>query len=178
MAKLSDDDKKAFAEAMRGIKPLKQTKLLSTPQKPKITKKRIKRDNLFDLEDESIFIFSDYEKHETVESDEKLFFARTNIGEKVLRKLRLGQYNVEAVLDLHGKTIAEASNALSIFLLVCQKNQLTNVLIIHGKGHKLSKPVLKNKVNHWLRETSQVLAFCSAHPKDGGQGALYVLLRR
>jgi len=39
-------------------------------------------------------------------------------------------------------------------------------------------PVLKIKVNSWLRQKAQVLAFCSARPQDGDTGAVYVLLKK
>lgn len=39
-------------------------------------------------------------------------------------------------------------------------------------------PVLKGKVNVWLRQKGEVMAFCTAIPRDGGTGAVYVLLRR
>jgi DNA-nicking Smr family endonuclease len=54
------------------------------------------------------------------------------------------------------------------------------VRIIHGKGKSSEGklPVLKGKVNSWLRQKGEVLAFCSARPNDGGTGAVYVLLKR
>ncbi|RMD71241.1 MAG: DNA mismatch repair protein MutS, partial [Gammaproteobacteria bacterium] len=53
------------------------------------------------------------------------------------------------------------------------------VRIVHGKGRRSARqPVLKQKVNGWLRARDEVLAFCSARPHHGGTGALYVLLRR
>ena len=53
------------------------------------------------------------------------------------------------------------------------------VRIIHGKGSRSEEgqPVLKHKVNYWLRCRDEVLAFTSATGRDGGTGALYVLLR-
>ena len=54
------------------------------------------------------------------------------------------------------------------------------VRVVHGKG-KTSEgklPVLKGKVNVWLRQKDEVMAFCSAIPRDGGGGAVYVLLKR
>ena len=70
--------------------------------------------------------------------------------------------------------------ALAAFLDRCGHRGARCVHIIHGKGHGSSNqgPVLKNKVNAWLRQREEVLAFCSAQPKDGGTGAVYVLLRR
>lgn len=52
--------------------------------------------------------------------------------------------------------------------------------IVHGKGNgsRHRGPVLKQKLNYWLRQRDEVLAFCSARPVDGGTGAVYVLLRR
>jgi DNA-nicking Smr family endonuclease len=58
---------------------------------------------------------------------------------------------------------------------------MTCIRIIHGKGKRSRNnkgPVIKTKVNHWLRQRDDVLAFCSARPIDGGTGAIYVLLRR
>jgi DNA-nicking Smr family endonuclease len=54
------------------------------------------------------------------------------------------------------------------------------VRIIHGKGLSSAGklPVLKGKVDAWLRQMDAVLAFCSARRNDGGTGALYVLLKR
>lgn len=172
--KITDNDQKIFAEAMRGVKKLKQTKIVSpTPQTK--TKSKIKPSNNAPIPQ---YYFSDYEKFELVGSEDKLEFFRTGIQHKIIRNLRKGQYNVEAVLDLHGKTIEEANQTLGAFLTYCQRNGIRHVIIIHGKGRSHNKPIIKNKLNHWLRQTEQVLAFCSATPKDGGSGALYVLLRR
>ncbi|NIW87182.1 MAG: DNA mismatch repair protein MutS, partial [Gammaproteobacteria bacterium] len=62
----------------------------------------------------------------------------------------------------------------------CRARQLRCVRVVHGKGHgSLHKlPVLKTKVQGWLRQRDEVLAFCSARPVDGGTGAVYVLLKK
>ncbi len=65
------------------------------------------------------FEFSDYEKLAPVGTETQLLYARSGISNKTLRKLRHGQYNAEALLDLHGKTIDEARNALAHFLFWC-----------------------------------------------------------
>jgi DNA-nicking Smr family endonuclease len=54
------------------------------------------------------------------------------------------------------------------------------VRIIHGKGNRSNHkgPVIKTKINNWLRQHERILAFHSARPVDGGTGAIYVLLRR
>jgi DNA-nicking Smr family endonuclease len=111
---------------------------------------------------------------------EELFFTRTGIQNNVLRKLKRGQFSIEEELDLHGKTSAEAKILVAEFLLYCTQTNLRVVRIIHGKGRGSfnKQPVLKFKVNHWLQQRDEVLAFCSARQVDGGTGAIYVLLKR
>jgi len=92
--------------------------------------------------------------------------------------LRGGKYNAEAVLDLHGMTIPQAKSALQQFIDQCHQDQIRHVLIIHGKGKPFTKPIIKNKLNHWLREIADVLAFSSAQIRHGSTGAVYVLLKR
>lgn len=111
---------------------------------------------------------------------EELFHARPGIQKRVLRRLRRGQYAMQAELDLHGLSRAEAGRELPAFLADCRSRGLTGVRIIHGKGRRSANegPVLKPAVAAWLRRRADVLAFCSARPVDGGSGALYVLLAR
>jgi len=83
------------------------------------------------------------------------------------------------VLDLHGLTVIEARNELLEFLGECEVLGIRHAIIIHGKGFRSKdKPVIKPMVNRWLRSTDNVLAFHSAQPKDGGSGAVYVLLKK
>jgi len=110
---------------------------------------------------------------------EELFHARPGIQRRVLRRLRRGQYAMQAELDLHGLTRREAAAHLGEFLADCHRRGFTGVRIIHGKGRRSANegPVLKPAVAGWLRRRADVMAFCSARPVDGGGGALYVLLR-
>ena len=88
--------------------------------------------------------------------------------------------HIEAELDLHGLTAERAEPMLATFLAECQQQQIRCVRVIHGKGwgSRDNRPVLKSKVNYWLRQSDAVLAFCSATIEDGGTGALYILLKR
>lgn len=115
-------------------------------------------------------------RHQT---GEELLFARPGVQHGVMRKLRRGQYRVEAHLDLHGMTLPMARQALRIFLQRCLARHIRCVRIVHGKGLRSQHrgPVLKGLVNHDLRKLDAVLAFCSARAVDGGSGAVYVLLR-
>jgi DNA-nicking Smr family endonuclease len=82
-------------------------------------------------------------------------------------------------LDLHGLTVSYARETFDEFLLECRRRHVRCARIIHGKGYRSEnrQPVLKQKVNYWLRLREEVLAFCSATRRDGGTGVVYVLLR-
>ncbi len=106
-------------------------------------------------------------------------FARSGLQKKIIRKLKRGDYDFTATLDLHGHTIAEAEPLLADFLLEAGDAGDSSVLIIHGKGLHSGGAggVLKRFTLGWLKAQSAVKAFCSALPGDGGTGAVYVLLR-
>ncbi|HEX9853501.1 MAG TPA: Smr/MutS family protein [Woeseiaceae bacterium] len=111
-------------------------------------------------------------------SGEGLRFQRPEVGRRTFRKLARGGYSVQAELDLHGMTAAEAGVALREFVNDCCVHGLSCVRIIHGKGLGSGSrgPILKRKVDASLRNWEQVLAFVSARQADGGTGAVYVLL--
>ena len=123
--------------------------------------------------------FSDGFEDGTVTADEPLFFARPGLQQRQLQRLKRGQLPIGAELDMHGMTAAMARTAVVKFIALCHEQQIRCVRIIHGKGYSSagSAPVLKNRINSWLRQHQDVLAFSSAQIKDGGSGALYVLLR-
>lgn len=119
--------------------------------------------------------------HATVVApDDQLLFNRPGIQQRQQRRLKRGDIPAQARLDLHGQTIDQAGAALRDFLDAAVAAGLRCVSVVHGKGHgsESGRPVLKSQVNQWLRDTPDVLAFCSAQPRDGGAGAVYILLRR
>ncbi|HEX2492356.1 MAG TPA: Smr/MutS family protein, partial [Steroidobacter sp.] len=111
---------------------------------------------------------------------DELNFRRPHVPNSVLIKLRRGYFAVDAELDLHGLTGAEAKAALREFLAEAVIQRMSCVRVIHGKGRRSGPrgPVLKNVVNHWMQRADDVLAFGSARGVDGGSGAVYVLLRK
>lgn len=114
-----------------------------------------------------------------VETHDFLLFARPGVQHRVLADLQRGAIETGLELDLHGLTVELAARALSEFLIECAHRRIRCARIIHGKGIRSSgrQPILKQKINYWLRLYEQVLAFCSATGRDGGTGAVYVLLR-
>ena len=98
------------------------------------------------------------------------------------QRLKRGQMPVEGSIDLHGLTQKQAAHALGAFLTDAQEAGRRCVLVITGKGDaKGEAGVLRAMAPRWLNEPlnrARILAFEVAQPKHGGQGALYVLLRR
>lgn len=113
-------------------------------------------------------------------SEPPLEYVAPGIQNRLMRRLRRGTVPVQAVLDLHGKTQAEAYTLVGAFIESSIARGFACVRIIHGKGFRSGPggPVLKVAVARWLSRRSDVLAYCSARPVDGGTGAVYVLLRR
>ncbi|MBH2020683.1 MAG: Smr/MutS family protein [Burkholderiales bacterium] len=111
-------------------------------------------------------------------TDETLSFRRPGIGPDVTRKLRRGNWSIQRQLDLHGFRREDARNALGAFIREAHKAGLRCVRVVHGKGlgSPGKMPVLKGRVQSWLIQKQEVLAFVQARPADGGAGALVVLL--
>jgi DNA-nicking Smr family endonuclease len=109
------------------------------------------------------------------------------LDRRTAQKLARGQMKIEARLDLHGMNQRAAEDALTAFINRCHKAGKRCVLVITGKGMRgndrlaLAPGVLKQRVPQWLAEPDLkplILKTAPAKPKDGGTGALYVLLRR
>ncbi|HYM71881.1 MAG TPA: Smr/MutS family protein [Stellaceae bacterium] len=95
-------------------------------------------------------------------------------------RLKRGRLPVEARLDLHGMTQAEAHRALAGFVRNSRAAGRRCVLVITGRG-AVGGGVLRAAVPRWLAEPEfrpHLLAIATAQPRDGGAGALYVMLRR
>jgi DNA-nicking Smr family endonuclease len=114
-----------------------------------------------------------------IESGEELAFVRDGHSPDVLRKLRRGHWVVEDSLDLHGLNRSQAAAAVREFLAGCSARRLGCVCIVHGKGlgSRNREPVLKGKLYRWLRMRDEVLAFSQAPAREGGAGAVLVLLK-
>ncbi|MEG0445850.1 MAG: Smr/MutS family protein, partial [Comamonas sp.] len=80
---------------------------------------------------------------------------------------------------LHGLRSDEAREALGQFIRLSHRTGIRCVRIVHGKGlgSPGRMPVLKSKVQRWLVQKKEVLAFVQARPAEGGAGALVVLLQ-
>ena len=110
--------------------------------------------------------------------DDQMSFRRSGIGPDITRKLRKGEWRIQGQIDLHGLRSDEARNAVGQFLRDAKRMGWRCVRVVHGKGlgSPGKEPVLKSKVQRWLVQKNEVLAFVQARPADGGAGALVVLL--
>jgi len=171
-----DDDTELFRRAVADARPLAGTV-------PEPFRRPVKPRARFSRADEQAVLGEILQSpSDEVEGDpaDFLAFFRTGVGIRNFRKLRRGRYSVQDEVDLHGMTVVEAREHLQAFLEQALSRRLTCVRIVHGKGRGSGHggPILKRKVDVWLRQWDRVLAFCSARPADGGTGAVYVLLKR
>jgi DNA-nicking Smr family endonuclease len=103
------------------------------------------------------------------------------IDRKARQKLARGHDPIDARIDLHGRTQAQAHRALRKFLLDAQAAGSRYVLVITGKGRDQEQGILRRQVPLWLEAPDLrglVVGFDTAHAGHGGAGALYVRVRR
>jgi DNA-nicking Smr family endonuclease len=174
---VSDDDDDLFRRALADAKPLRTARRAEEVIRKPAPKARFARaDERAVLRESLEADIDDTETH----SGESLRFHRPSVGRRTMRRLARGNFSVQDEIDLHGMTVTEAKPRLTDFIERCAKEGRLCVRVVHGKGlgsgHR--GPVLKQKVNRWLRQWDVVLAFVSTRQVDGGTGAIYVLLRQ
>ena len=171
--KTSDEDMALFRKTVGKVKSIKNDRLhFHKTSKPAIISKPPNADyyqTFHDTPNDTVDLLGD---------TDNLEFLAPGLQKNILKKMRKGFFGIDAELDLHGLTRAEAKNHLTQFLHVCILEHCRCIHIIHGKGYRSpnQKPILKNSLNQWLRQHAHVLAFCSAPRHAGGTGAVYVLL--
>jgi DNA-nicking Smr family endonuclease len=96
------------------------------------------------------------------------------------RKLKNGNFEIDAKIDLHGLRVIEAEKLLYSFLLNQYSKNNRNILVVSGKG-LMGKGVIRSNIRNWFKGevlSKIIYVFNSAAPKDGGEGAFYVKLRK
>lgn len=169
-----DDDARLFREAVRDVKPMANERPAVRARRP-APRARFTHADRHAVLRESLSGGTD---DPASAAGDELAFHRAGLQSPVLRKLRRGQYRVQAELDLHGLNVMEAKHALREFLADALHRHMRCVRVIHGKGLRSGHrgPVLKSAVSGILRRTAAVIAYVSARQVDGGTGAVYVLL--
>jgi DNA-nicking Smr family endonuclease len=169
-----DEERRAFLDAIRDVRPLKESNRVAPKPKRPTPKARSRR-----AADAAVLVDS-LRGHWLEGLQGEVWFARPHLPDRILRRLRSGQYSIEAELDLHGLTRNGARSAVRDFLRECANQHVGCARIIHGKGSRSGPggPVLKEAVQNWLTQWDEVLGYASAGPRHGGNGAVIVLLRR
>ena len=170
-------ERNLFQRAVGAVQPLApQPRVLLTgePAPPlafqqKIDEGKVLRESLSD----------DFDVSTLLDTDDELSYRRSGIGTDVTQKLRKGHWSLQGQIDLHGLRSDEAREALGQFIRDADKRGWRCVRVVHGKGlgSPGKTPVLKAKVQRWLVQKNEVLAFVQAKGPEGGAGALVVLLR-
>jgi DNA-nicking Smr family endonuclease len=99
-------------------------------------------------------------------------YIRSGADHHLLKRLRRGDFTVEATLDLHGHTKQQAKSALIDGLSMAHQQHMVCLCVTHGHGHG----ILKEQVPHWLVQHPNVVAFHEAPKRLGGGATLCVLL--
>ncbi|WP_246307948.1 Smr/MutS family protein [Chitinibacter bivalviorum] len=122
---------------------------------------------------------SDFWPWDELEQGEQLLFVKAGLRLDTLRKLKRGDWQIDAELDLHGENTDTARIKVAQFLALSVQKNCRCIRIIHGKGlsSKEGLPILKLKLKNWLAQRDEVLAFAQANPFQGSAGAVLVLLK-
>ncbi len=166
-----------FQRAAGAVKPLREAPrvLLAPDQPPPIAVQQ-------QLDEQRVLhesISDDFDATTLLDVDDALSFRRPGIGTDITRRLRKGEWSIQREIDLHGLRREEARESLAAFMRTAHRDGLRCVRVVHGKGlgSPGKTPVLKGKVQSWLIQKNEVLAFVQARGDDGGAGALVVLLK-
>jgi DNA-nicking Smr family endonuclease len=177
MAEREDRERRLFELAVGPVQPLRVARRVQHTPEPLqpypfqrlLDEQSVMREALSD----------DFDVETLLHTDDLLSYGVPRLGADVLRKLREGRWSIQRHLDLHGLRTDEAREALGRFIRDAHHSGMRCVRVVHGKGlgSPGRVPVLKARVQRWLVQKHEVMAFVQARPADGGAGALVVLLR-
>jgi len=175
------DNDDFFLQEMQGVEKIKQAKKVDLTQPHQATEAQKLRQQ--SATQEQISTDSNHLQHyeiERIQPHAELGYRCHGIQDNVYRRLSQGKNPIDARLDLHRMTIDKARDVVFSFINDCVKYDLRTVIIMPGKGDRNNEDpaLLKSHLIHWLPQLADVLAYHTAQPKDGGAGAMYVLLRR
>ena len=105
------------------------------------------------------------------------------IDNSTIKKLKTGKYKIDKTIDFHGKTLDEAFDILIKEINIAYNKGLRCLLVITGKGLRSpeNSKTIKNEINNWLNHhliADKIITYTDAIQKDGGTGAVYILLKR
>ena len=175
----SDDDT-LFSSLMDDVTPIKNNDTVSyhgpsnTTLAQQEKRRAAQREN--DLEQNNLT----EQAIDLLAPDDFLSFKKDGVQQGVFKNLRLGKYDIDATLDLHGQTLKAAREYVYDSIIDSHQRNIRVLLVRHGTGERNAKQkgVLKSYLNHWLQQFDCVLAFHTALKCHGGIGSTYVLLKK
>jgi len=179
-ATTAEDDTVLFRRAVKSVVPIKDTRRAILPPTPADAEDVLRGRRAVAMGSESPHTtqVSDHYRPAHVHHDDASFL-RPGHGPDVVKGLRSGKWPTGATLDLHGNNIDEARERLDRFIQSCIDHRIRCVRIVHGKGYgsKDGEPVLKQTIRRWLTQMEAVSAYAECPERDGGAGAVQVLLQ-
>ena len=169
---MNEDDMDLWNALIETVKPLNSKK----PFVKKNTHISLRKKLTLDVKPLRQDLFLDYSVNDVLNEGDIHAMDR-----KTGHRFKNGEMPVNAILDLHGYTLESGFEALKKFIYEQYERHARCLLLITGKGGFLGRGVLKAEVPRWMNSAeirSLVLSFCLAKPKDGGDGAFYILLKR
>ncbi len=179
-----DSDSRLFQEAMKGVKPLRNRQRSSgrPPGKCAEVKGFREEEDLQEAIRELRELVQGKRPLPVEKIPEYMDGPRINSDRQLLRRLRSGDFAIQAYCELHGLNADQAMKVCDGFMSDSIMSNRRCIAYIHGRGRSSpGKPVLKEMVKNFLnrgRFRRYVLAYCSAPSWDGGPGVTYVLLRK
>ena len=177
----ASDDASLFRKELEGVKPLATGKHYLRPASN--VDKAAARKNAeeyspreFDVREPSQQSLLNGKKQV---SGEDVSFYRAGIQRSVVKRMKQGKVSCEDTIDLHGQRVLKGLQNCAAFIRLARERGMRMVRIIHGRGHhsKEGESILKVEVHRWLEDNPDVLAYTTCHVRDGGAGAVYVLLK-
>lgn len=172
----SDD----FLQAMSDVTPIAQDNRVINLAPNTITLAQHLKRQALEKQQQQGGNYLSVEKVDPIDPHDFLDYKKDGVQEGVHKKLRLGQYQIDEILNLQMQPIETARHNLFETLMQSHRRGIRTLLIQHGLGLH-SKPfpaLLKSYVNQWLKQIPQVLAFHTAQKHHGGLAATYVLLKK
>lgn len=176
------EDEAAFFAAMRGVSRIQPEDGRQVAAKPALTEPLARPDPEDGPTRHLEQLLRGEVDFELEFSEEYMHGYVRGLDSKIFQQLKAGRFSCEGHMDMHGLNAEQAYENLLFFLRESYHLGRRCVLLITGRGRNSpgGMSVLKQEIQTWLtREPLRrvVLAFSTALPKDGGTGALYVLLR-
>lgn len=186
----SAEDELTFHRMMSGVTPLDGrgdripvgARVEPGPVRPADLQKKAREEAKSVLE-HLHHLVDDAVRFEVTDDGKRVEGRRIDVPPSLVRELRRGVLPIDGRLDLHGLGAGDAREQLLEFLRAQRARGERCVLVIHGKGeHSIARTgVLRGEISAWLsqgRAREHVAAFATARDEDGGEGAVYVALRR